>query len=351
MNKTAQQKISIKYYISSIKKSLTELFPIPYSLVPDNGFTLIEILVAVVILSTLIAGVLFSINPFGQISKAQDAARESDIKQVKVALDLYYHDNNCYPTQSIGIPFGKEWSDTDSRGNKTIYMKQAPQDPKCTDTTGTNCYRYRTDGSSCPQWNVVFSQLSKNSSLTNTCALSSLATSCTPTGYDGGTWACAMSGAVDCEGLLASATLIGGVETTQPTATPTIGPTATPTSVPPPPPNSVTFDNVSNINLNPYIKDVTIMPFKQIIDSLQSINVHVLDSVGNVTSVKVVLYSDGDARTFMLTKTGGTTTDGTWGGQSQPWQVKDTYNSTYGYDIIASDDKGNTQTGSIRANQ
>ena len=98
---------------------------------------------------------MLSLNPFGQINKSQDSQRISDLQGVKTAIDLYYNDNKCYPQQ---IPFGNEW-----RVNDTVYMKKVPQDPKCANGSGT-CYKYRTDSTSaCPQWNVVFAQLSKNS--------------------------------------------------------------------------------------------------------------------------------------------------------------------------------------------
>ena len=168
-----------------------------------KGFTLVEVLVAATILATLIGGVVLSLNPISQIEKGQDAQRVSDLQAVKTALDLYYNDNKCYPTE---IPFGNEW-----RVN-TVYMKEVPQDPKCTDDNQSICYRYRTDTtSSCPQWNVVFAQLSKDSQLTDTCPLSSLS-SCAPQGYTDSAWACTMSGAVDCDTLLATS-LIGGAET------------------------------------------------------------------------------------------------------------------------------------------
>lgn len=330
-----------------------------------TGFTLIEILVAVVILSTLIAGVLFSINPLKQISKAQDAARQNDLKQVKEALENYYHDNNCYPSQSEGIPFGKEWSVTDSKGNKTIYMKKVPQDPSCTDTTGTNCYRYRTDGTTCPQWNVTFSELSKNSSLTNACALSSLANGCTPEGYTGGTWACSMLGAVDCNGLAASASIIGGVETSAgatstpaqgATATSVPGATSTPVATPSPTltpasiPGIVTFSTSNPVDVNPDIYSVTMIPLCQTIldqnnnPNVQQIQVN-MSSVAPISSVLMKMYSDNETRNFTLNRSAGTDLDGTWSGT---WDVTDTYDKIFGVDITASDSANNTFTSELR---
>ena len=303
-----------------------------------TGFTLVEVLVAATILATLIGGVLLTLNPIAQINKGQDAQRLADLQSIKTAVDLYYNDTKCYPTQ---LPFGQEW-----KVNSTVYMKKVPQDPKC-DNNGGLCYKYRTDsGVACPQWNVVFAQVNKSSALTNICPLSSLS-SCTPSGYSSGVWACTLSGAVNCSALASASSIAGGVESISPTPTPSPLPSATPTPTPTPPAGSVTYNIGNGIGVNPDIYQVTVMPLYQTIGQAQSIQVLADDSVGNITSMKAILYSDGDAREFTLSRTGGTAQSGTWTGT---WQVTDTY-IHYGYDIIGTDDKGNTQTGSIRANQ
>ncbi len=311
-----------------------------HKIIKREGFTLIEVLVAATILATLIGGILLTINPVGQITKGQDAQRISDIKQVKTAIDLYYSDKKCYPQQ---VPFGNEW-----RVNNTVYMKKVPQDPKCNGGSGT-CYKYRTDTSaSCPQWNVVFAQVSKSSSLNNICPLSSLS-NCTPSGYSNATWACTLSGAVNCDALAAGPSIGGGgVETINPTATPTPAPSSTPTPTPTPPAGSVTYDFGNPASTNPDIYEATIMPLYQSIGQAQSIRVSADDTVGNITSIKAIMYSDGDAREFTLSRSGGTTQSGTWSGT---WQVTDTYSRTYGYDLIGTDSLGNTSTSSIRINR
>ncbi|MFA4830691.1 MAG: prepilin-type N-terminal cleavage/methylation domain-containing protein [Patescibacteria group bacterium] len=61
-----------------------------------KGFTLIELLVVIAIiglLSTLAVVALGSAR-----EKARDSKRLSDLKQVQTALELYYTDNNGYPT-------------------------------------------------------------------------------------------------------------------------------------------------------------------------------------------------------------------------------------------------------------
>lgn len=61
-----------------------------------KGFTLIELLVVIAIiglLSTLAVVALGSAR-----EKARDSKRLSDLKQVQTALELYYTDQNSYPT-------------------------------------------------------------------------------------------------------------------------------------------------------------------------------------------------------------------------------------------------------------
>ena len=293
------------------------------------GFTLVEILVAMTILATLVGGVVLSLNPIAQINKSQDAQRVSDIQAVKTALELYYNDHKCYPT---AVPFGNEWHQ-----NNTVYMKEVPQDPKCkVGEADSMCYRYRTDdASSCPQWNVVFAQLSKDSSLTNTCALSSLS-QCVPNqGYAGKSWACTLSGAVNCDYLFASS-LKGGSESVSPTPTPTAVPSATPTPTPTPPAGSATMRPSHPAGTNPDVYEVTVMPLAQYEPYGQAIRVLVDDEVGNVTSVKLDLISDGDVKRFTLTRQSGTAAHGTWVGG---WGVEDTYCNKYGFVITATDDQ------------
>jgi len=61
-----------------------------------RGFTLIELLVVIAIIGILSSVVLASLN--SARSKSRDAKRISDIKQLQLALELSFDDNNNYPT-------------------------------------------------------------------------------------------------------------------------------------------------------------------------------------------------------------------------------------------------------------
>lgn len=61
----------------------------------QNGFTLIELLVAIAVLAMLMALVLGSY--IHQTRKARDAKRKSDMQRLRVVLEDYYNDFDCYP--------------------------------------------------------------------------------------------------------------------------------------------------------------------------------------------------------------------------------------------------------------
>lgn len=61
----------------------------------NRGFTLIELLVVIAIIGILSSVVLASLNSARQ--KGRDARRIADIKQLQLALELYYDANSRYP--------------------------------------------------------------------------------------------------------------------------------------------------------------------------------------------------------------------------------------------------------------
>lgn len=98
-----------------------------------RGFTLIELLVVIAIIGVLSSVVLASLNTAR--SRANDAKRVSDLKQLVSALELYRSSNTGYPSHQSGTRV-----DTSLTGvlNPT-YIPTIPADPT---RTGSSGYRY-----------------------------------------------------------------------------------------------------------------------------------------------------------------------------------------------------------------
>lgn len=67
-----------------------------------RGFTLIELLVVIAIIGVLASIVLASLNSARR--KSRDARRIADVKQIQLALELYFDANNSYPVGTTLAP-------------------------------------------------------------------------------------------------------------------------------------------------------------------------------------------------------------------------------------------------------
>ncbi len=144
-----------------------------YPFVMRKGFTLIELIVATSMLMVITTIALIAFDPFAQFAKANDASRKQSLADVKVALEDYFADQGCYPQT---LNFGHNLS----TAAKT-YMTPLPQDPDC--GKGGWCYSYETDGTSCPQWYVIYYQLQKSDgALSINCPLAAQ-TQCLPQNF------------------------------------------------------------------------------------------------------------------------------------------------------------------------
>jgi len=82
----------------------------------QTGFTLIELLVVIAIIGILATIVMVSLNTAR--AKARDARRISDIRQLQLALQMYYDINNAYPATLAALT------------TPTAYITIEPKDPQ-----------------------------------------------------------------------------------------------------------------------------------------------------------------------------------------------------------------------------
>jgi general secretion pathway protein G len=120
----------------------------------NKGFTLIELLVVIAIIGLLSTLAVVALNSARQ--KSRDSKRVADIKQVQTALELYFADQNGYPSGSTATLGSTGYESLCSNGwqascgSNTTYMglvpsAPTPQDGTC--TTGNNPYVYNQTGS------------------------------------------------------------------------------------------------------------------------------------------------------------------------------------------------------------
>ena len=67
----------------------------------SRGFTLIELLVVIAIIGILSSVVLASLNSARE--KSRDARRLSDVKQLQLALELFFDSNGAYPSSTSAL--------------------------------------------------------------------------------------------------------------------------------------------------------------------------------------------------------------------------------------------------------
>lgn len=105
------------------------------------GFTLIEALLVIAILSILASIVIVAINPARQLSNTRDAERLSDVYTIMNALHQYAADNDgAYPSTvtttelevcATDAPSCTELSDLSILTDDETYLVDMPSDPLC----------------------------------------------------------------------------------------------------------------------------------------------------------------------------------------------------------------------------
>jgi len=163
--------IKINYFFSNVGKKRTG---------SQEGFTLIELLVVIAIIGLLATIVLVSLNT-ARI-KARDARRQSDMRQISLAMEMWYDSNSssyCLPGPGAT---NCNWANTYATacsGAIGSFMPAIPTDPGgrtyyCSDAGQTDgqtyCAWVQLEGSS------VYVLSNRNGTKTVTSQPSSLAT-------------------------------------------------------------------------------------------------------------------------------------------------------------------------------
>lgn len=123
----------------------------------SNGFTIVELLVVVMIISML--ALLVIVNLDKSKEKSRDAQRKQDLSLISSALDTYYADNKAYPIVSSFTDISTCLDDlaTDN------YINSLPTDP----LSGSYKYRSDTTGS---QYKVISESPETIEGLSGTCS-------------------------------------------------------------------------------------------------------------------------------------------------------------------------------------
>ncbi|MGI6374007.1 MAG: type II secretion system protein [Patescibacteria group bacterium] len=103
------------------------------------GFTLIELLVVIAIIGLLSTLSIVALN--SARARSRDARRVSDVKNIQMALEMYYNDHLVYPTNTSSL--------VASTATLTPYLIVFPTPPTPADSTtcdNNNSYDYKSAG-------------------------------------------------------------------------------------------------------------------------------------------------------------------------------------------------------------
>lgn len=95
-----------------------------------RGVTMIELLITIGVIGVLASVIYAAINVPVQFAKARDAQRKNDLSNMQTALELFYNDNNRYPTNAEGFAV-----------LAPLYIQAVPPDPQ----SPTRAYRYEQE--------------------------------------------------------------------------------------------------------------------------------------------------------------------------------------------------------------
>ncbi len=117
----------------------------------SEGFTLIELMVSIAIISILSAIIFASFTTARKQSRV--AERVTDMKQVQAALEFYYAANRSYPStggsgnwRGVCVNWGSYTANNTIPGLAPLYIPVVPTDPQTDVANSLSCYLYTSDG-------------------------------------------------------------------------------------------------------------------------------------------------------------------------------------------------------------
>lgn len=121
-----------------------------------KGFTLVEIIIVLTIIAILAVIAILAFR--SQLFKGRDAQRKADLDRIKIAIEEYEKDHNCYPSTAADptIILCKPGTGLQP------YLDKIPCDPE---TSASYYYEYDTSNPSCPGWYRIYTSLDSTTDL------------------------------------------------------------------------------------------------------------------------------------------------------------------------------------------
>lgn len=125
------------------------------------GFTLLEILIVITLITLLVIAIVVFLDPLKQITKAQDSRRKNDLAKLQKVFEDYYNDKGCYP-KPVEVCYNPNGNNPcNICGNElkspnfSPYLNTLPCDPQ----HPVKKYLYQAEDTNCPRWFRIYSNL------------------------------------------------------------------------------------------------------------------------------------------------------------------------------------------------
>ncbi len=107
----------------------------------EEGFTLLELLIVIVIISLLSTFIMANFVGFRE--RARDGQRKADLMNIQSALETYKADQGSYPISPLPSCFD---SPAQISSGTTLYLDKIPCDPMGENAYNLGDYYYTSDG-------------------------------------------------------------------------------------------------------------------------------------------------------------------------------------------------------------